>query len=102
MWELYLYNDNLYTWKDCLDIEKSFCVTCSPCSSRPPSPKSDTEFEMQKNDMGAQTQLTGNNFEDVDQVNWQWGQLPQSSGYKEDKLKSEKGERDASNCMSLS
>ncbi|XP_023215611.1 phosphatidate phosphatase LPIN1-like [Centruroides sculpturatus] len=41
---------------------------CSPPESRPPSPKSDTEFEIQKNDAICQTEC--------DEVSWDWGELP--------------------------
>lgn len=48
--------------------------------SRPPSPKSDTELEYQKYDAGAQTMLTGDDFEMADNVNWRWGEVPQTPG----------------------
>ncbi|ELT87039.1 hypothetical protein CAPTEDRAFT_223314 [Capitella teleta] len=55
----------------------------SPVGSRPPTPKSDTEFEnqkydSQKYDAQAQTQLTGDDMDMVDDVKWAWGELPTS------------------------
>jgi len=48
----------------------------SPIGSRPPSPKSDTELEYRKYDAGAQTMLTGDDFKIADNVNWRWGEVP--------------------------
>lgn len=44
---------------------------CSPPESRPPSPKSDTEFEIQKSDAVCQTEC--------EEVSWDWGELPSIS-----------------------
>lgn len=52
---------------------------CSPIGSRPPSPKSDTEFETQQFDAVSQTFLTGDDFESMDEVKWKWGELPEST-----------------------
>ncbi|KAL5014363.1 hypothetical protein ScPMuIL_008633 [Solemya velum] len=46
----------------------------SPRGSRPSSPKSDTEVEIQKQNMAKQTLLTGE-----DDTLWEWGNLPQTS-----------------------
>ena len=46
--------------------------------TRPPSPKSDTELETQK-EATSQTALTGDDLEVLDDVKWEWGELPQST-----------------------
>ena len=52
----------------------------SPIGSRPPSPKSDTEFETyQQFDAVSQTLLTGDDFETIDEIKWKWGELPEST-----------------------
>lgn len=51
----------------------------SPVCSRPPSPKSDTEYETQMYDAHAQTRLTGDDMTVVDDVQWAWGELPTTS-----------------------
>ncbi len=58
-----------------------WCVHCyfSPVGSRPPSPKSDTEFENRKYDATSQTMLTGDNLQTMDNVQWRWGELPEST-----------------------
>ena len=48
----------------------------SPIASRPPSPKSDTELEHQK-EATSQTALTGDELNMLDDVKWEWGELPQ-------------------------
>ena len=50
----------------------------SPVGSRPPSPKSDTEFETQKYDVMSQTLMTGDDFNE-DDVKWRWGELPEKT-----------------------
>jgi phosphatidate phosphatase LPIN len=60
---------------------------CSPVGSRPPTPKSDTEFENQKFDAQAQTLLTGDAMEEVDDMKWAWGELPTSAKKAEPKPK---------------
>ena len=51
----------------------------SPVGSRPPSPKSDTEYETRKYDAVSQTQLTGDDLRQSDNYRWEWGELPESS-----------------------
>lgn len=52
----------------------------SPASSRSPSPKSDTEFEVQiRAETGAQTNLTGDKFQVINELSWEWGELPKST-----------------------
>ncbi len=50
----------------------------SPIGSRPPSPKSDTEYETQKYDVQSQTLLTGDDLKE-DDVQWRWGELPEKT-----------------------
>ncbi len=52
--------------------------TFSPIGSRPPSPKSDTEYETQKYDVQSQTLLTGDDLKE-DDVQWRWGELPEKT-----------------------
>lgn len=52
---------------------------CSPIGSRPPSPKSDSEYETQKYDATCQTQLTGDELMLLDDIKWVWGEFPQPS-----------------------
>ena len=60
--------DNMYT-----------TLPYSPVGSRPPSPKSDTELETIHNDAVSQTQLTGDNLTEINDITWQWGELPELS-----------------------
>ena len=55
-----------------------FILNSSPIGSRPPSPKSDTEFETQKYDVMSQTLMTGDDFHE-DDVKWKWGELPEKT-----------------------
>lgn len=50
----------------------------SPIGSRPPSPKSDTEYETQKYDVMSQTLVTSDDFS-KDDVKWRWGELPEKT-----------------------
>ena len=60
-------------------IMRENCNPCfSPIGSRPPSPKSDTELEHQK-EATSQTALTGDELAVLDDVKWEWGELPQKS-----------------------
>ena len=57
------------------------CVV-SPVGSRPPSPKSDTEYETSKFDSAAQTLLTATGADGAahnaaDDIKWEWGEFPQ-------------------------
>lgn len=51
----------------------------SPIGSRPPSPKSDTEYERKKYDATSQTQLSGDELMVLDDIKWEWGEFPQLS-----------------------
>ncbi|CAD5114933.1 DgyrCDS3963 [Dimorphilus gyrociliatus] len=53
----------------------------SPEPSRSPSPKSDTEFEVRqiRAETGAQTNLTGDKFQVINELFWEWGELPKST-----------------------
>ena len=57
---------------------KRITLFFSPIGSRPPSPKSDTEFEIQKYDVMSQTLMTGDDFNE-DDVKWRWGELPEKT-----------------------
>ena len=54
------------------------CFSFSPIGTRPPSPKSDTEVDHQKEAM-SQTALTGDNMSVIDDFKWEWGEIPQCS-----------------------
>lgn len=53
----------------------------SPASSRSPSPKSDSEYEVRqvRAETGAQTNLTGDKFQVINELSWEWGELPKST-----------------------
>ena len=48
------------------EFSKVLFLICSPVNTRPPSPKSDTEYEMQ-------SKFESN---DEDGLQWEWGELP--------------------------
>jgi len=51
----------------------------SPVTSRPPTPKSDSEYEKaRKYDATVQTYLTGDDLVTMDSVRWRWGELPET------------------------
>lgn len=55
-------------------------ISRSPIGSRPPTPKSDTEFEKRRSytrsDTSCQTAWTGDDMQNCDELQWEWGELP--------------------------
>jgi len=55
---------------------------CSSGFSRPTSPQSDSEILRFNQDATAQTHLTGDRLLLLDDVQWKWGELPETTSHK--------------------
>lgn len=56
-----------------------YTPTTSPAYSRPTSPQSDSEVMCFNQDATAQTHLTGDRLILLDDVKWQWGEIPETT-----------------------